>query len=66
MAAFALLPIACCIGLPLLAGVTSVAVAAWVAGSATGALALGVVLFLAARRRHRGGLVQSPISRGRS
>jgi hypothetical protein len=63
--ALALLPIVCCIGLPLMAGVTSIAVAAWVAGSATGA-ALAVVLIVLALRRHRRALAGPRMSKGRT
>jgi hypothetical protein len=61
--AFALLPILCCVGLPLLIGVTSIAVSAWVAGSAIGVLAASVVLIALAFRRHRRGLARPRIGR---
>ena len=64
--ALALLPIVCCIGLPLMAGVTSIAAAAWVAGSATRALALAVVLIVLALRRHRRALAGPRMSKGRT
>jgi hypothetical protein len=50
---FALLPMLCCVGLPLLVGLTSITVLAWVAGSAIGVLAVAVVLIPLAFRRQR-------------
>ncbi len=56
LGALALLPIVCCIGVPLIvaAGV-SVALAAWVSGIAIGGIVLvGAIVLLAVRvRRHR-------------
>ena len=53
---FALVPIACCIGIPLIAPAgISVAVAAWVGGAVLAAVVLAavvVLLTLRLRRRH--------------
>ncbi len=52
----ALIPIACCIGLPLIAGAgISVALAAWVGGIALAALVLivAVAMLVLHTRRHR-------------
>jgi Cu/Ag efflux pump CusA len=55
LAAFALVPIACCSGVLLLAAPgASVAVAAWIGGIAVGVIALAaIVVALAARGRRR-------------
>ncbi len=70
MGALALIPIACCIGIPLIAAAgISVAVAAWVGGIAIGAIVLVVVVVLLAlrlRRRHDRHVLPSSIVRGRS
>ena len=54
LGAFALVPIACCIGLPLLAAAgVSLAVAAWTGGIAAAAIALARVLIVFAKRMRR-------------
>ena len=65
----ALVPIACCIGLPLIAAAgISVALAAWAGGIALAALVLfAVVVLLVLRgRRHRGTTQPISIPRSRS
>jgi hypothetical protein len=68
--ALALVPIACCVGIPLIAAAgISAAVAAWVGGIAIGAVLLVVVVVLLAvrlRRRHDRRVLPSSIVRGRS
>jgi hypothetical protein len=65
----ALIPIGCCIGLPLIAAAgISVAVAAWVGGIAIGGIVLvAAVIWLAlrVRRRHDRHALPSSIVRGR-
>ena len=52
--ALALLPIACCIGLPLLAAAgVSLAVAAWTGGIAAAAIAVALVLVVFTSRMRR-------------
>lgn len=54
LAAVALVPIACCIGLPLLvAAGASLAVAAWIGGIAAVVIALALVLVVFASRMRR-------------
>ena len=66
--ALALIPIACCIGIPLIAAAgISVAVAAWAGGIAVGAivlLAVATLLTLRLRRRHHA--PPFSVTRGRS
>lgn len=68
LGALVLLPMVCCIGLPLIAAAgVSVAVAAWVGGAVVGAIVLVgalLVLGLRLRRRHGGALL--PLMRSRS
>ncbi len=59
LGALALVPIACCIGLPLLvAGGVSLAVAAWTGGIAAAAIALALVLVVFTSRLRRRRSVQ--------
>ena len=54
LAALALVPIACCIGLPLFAAAgVSLAVAAWLGGIAAAAIALALLLVVFAARMRR-------------
>jgi asparagine N-glycosylation enzyme membrane subunit Stt3 len=54
LGAFALVPIACCVGIPLIATAgISVALAAWVGGVAFGALVLVAAFALLILRRRR-------------
>jgi NaMN:DMB phosphoribosyltransferase len=67
LAALALLPIVCCVGIPLMvaAGV-SIAFAAWMSGIAVGGIVIvtaAVVLVLRVRRRHGGRSPFVPITR---
>jgi hypothetical protein len=66
----ALVPIACCIGIPLIAAAgLSVASAAWAGGAAIGALvlvALTALLAVRLRRPHRGQARRLSITRSRS
>jgi len=70
MGALALIPIVCCIGIPLIAAAgISVVLAAWVGGIALGGVALvaAVIWFsLRLRRRHGGHAPLLSIMRGRS
>jgi asparagine N-glycosylation enzyme membrane subunit Stt3 len=70
MSALALIPIACCVGIPLIAAAgISAAVAAWVGGIAIGVVVLVVVTVLLAlhlRRRHDPRHLPSSILGGRS
>lgn len=64
----ALIPIGCCIGLPLIAAAgVSVGLAAWVGGIllATLLLVAAAALFVLRARRHRTGTRPSSILRGR-
>jgi uncharacterized membrane protein len=66
LGALALIPIVCCIGLPLVAAAgASVAVAVWVGGAVGAIVLVGMLLVvgLRLRRRHGGSL---PIIRSRS
>jgi hypothetical protein len=65
LGALALLPILCCIGLPLLfATGVSVAVAAWIGGALVGAIVLVAALLVLTLRLRRHAV--SPLSRSRS
>jgi len=71
LGALALIPIACCIGIPLIAAAgISVVVAAWAGGIAIGALVLlAVAIMLTLRARQRRHARQAPplsITRSRS
>jgi len=67
MGALALVPIVCCVGIPLIAAGFSVAVAAWVGGIAVGAVVLvAVVVVLALRRQHGRNAPLLSMRRGRS
>jgi hypothetical protein len=68
LGALALLPIVCCIGLPLiLAAGVSVAAAAWIGGAVVGAIVLiGALLVFSLRLRRRHGGASLPLTRSRS
>lgn len=54
LAALAVVPVACCIGLPLLAAAgVSLIVAAWIGGIAAAVIALALVLLVFASRMRR-------------
>jgi len=60
LGALALVPIACCLGVPLLAAAgVSLAVAAWTGGSAAAAIVLVLVVFTSRLRRRRSGQPRS-------
>ena len=61
LSTLALIPIACCIGIPMIAAAgASVAVAAWVGGIAVGAVVLVAVVILVSVRVRRGRSRQAP------
>ena len=63
------LPIACCLGVPLIAAGVSVAVAAWIGGIAVGVVVLlsaAAVLGLRLRRRAREQFPSLPTERSRT
>jgi hypothetical protein len=70
LGALALVPIVCCIGIPLIAAAgISVAVAAWAGGIAVGGIVLVaaiVLLALRLRRRHGGQFPSLRATRSRS
>jgi hypothetical protein len=70
LGALALVPIACCIGLPLIAAAgVSIALAVWVGGAVVGAAVLCAAVFVLAlrlRRRSGQGGAWLPIGRSRS
>jgi hypothetical protein len=64
----ALAPIACCVGIPLIAAAgISVAVAAWIGGAVVASVVLAAAVILLTLRVRRGGRDARlrPISRGR-